>query len=153
MAPLSHGSGVLEVGIAQGHIKKQFTRVNEHTQMQETFDPKQIFMSPSAKYCEVDAYCVPQKSWIDTDDPDAGSEPTLYDVKTMFQMRVMPGSYAVGHNTTGSTNKIDPYYSNSEVEWYTKGEVRGAIILTGLLVKMTKVSYVEQSLRKLEAGF
>ena len=43
-------SGV-KIPIRAGHIKKPFRRVNSHTGEQERFDPRQIFTSPSVRYC------------------------------------------------------------------------------------------------------
>lgn len=51
-------------------------------------------------------------------------------------MRQRPGSYEVGQETTGATAhgiKVDPYFSNDELECYTKEGV--SIVITGLLVK------------------
>ena len=43
-------SGV-KIPIRAGHIKEPFRRVNSHTGEQELFDPRQIFTSPSVRYC------------------------------------------------------------------------------------------------------
>ena len=99
------------------------------------------------RYCEIDAYCAPYQNWVDTVDGET------YDVKVCFQMRVLPGSYSVGQNTTAERGKIDPWYNNSEVEWYTKGDVKGSLIITGLLLKMTKLSYVDRRMRSIEETF
>jgi hypothetical protein len=40
-----------EMPIRGGHIKKPFERVNAFTQQRETFDPQQVFTSPSIHYC------------------------------------------------------------------------------------------------------
>lgn len=38
------------IRIPDGHIKKPFIRANLFTKKQETFDPHQVFMSPSIAY-------------------------------------------------------------------------------------------------------
>lgn len=57
-----------------------------------------------------------------------------FTAKTVLQLRINPDSYEVGPETIGATKKIDPQFSNEELEWSTKE--RGAIILYGLLVKL-----------------
>ena len=44
------------VPIRPGHIAGRFERTNRHKRRKETFDPNQIFMSPTIKYCEMDVY-------------------------------------------------------------------------------------------------
>lgn len=58
-------------------------------------------------------------------------------MQTVFQLRIRPTTYTVGHETINATTVIDTTetFSNNELEWYTTGEERGAIILTALVVK------------------
>jgi hypothetical protein len=57
----------------------------------------------------------------------------------MFQVRVRPGSYTEGPETVAARGPIDTTksYGNDVIEWYT--EELGAVVLTGLLVKATRV--------------
>jgi hypothetical protein len=56
-----------------------------------------------------------------------------------FQARIRPSTYSIGQETVGVTAPIDDTGTvhNNRLEWYTTGEERGAILLTGLLVKLT----------------
>jgi hypothetical protein len=57
----------------------------------------------------------------------------------VFQVRIRPGTYGIGQQTVGATDPVDATgtYSNNSLEWYTTGEERGALLLTGLLVQLT----------------
>ena len=53
-----------------------------------------------------------------------------------FQVRQKPGSFGIGQETIGATEKgevIDPLIGNEQLEYYTQQSV--GIILHGLLVK------------------
>ena len=55
--------------------------------------------------------------------------------KKKKQVRIQPGTYNIGQETVGAKRKgdtVDPYVSNSSVEWYT-GELHTHMI-TGILV-------------------
>ena len=53
-----------------------------------------------------------------------------------FQVLVNPDSYSVEKETIGAGDtEIDPNFSNQEIEWVV--EEHGAILLYGLLVKLT----------------
>ena len=58
-------------------------------------------------------------------------------VRVAFQVRIKPGSYKIGPQTVGLHDQLDPYFKNEELEWSTRA--RGAIILTGVLVKLETV--------------
>ena len=119
---------VKTLGIRDGHIPKPFKRRNEHCPgVRETFDPNQIFFSPTIKYCECSAYTTPTQ-WNDPATDKAHS------VKAIFQLRVLPGSYSVGPSTSGSFD-VSPF-DKSEVEWYSTGAI-GSVIVTDVLIKMS----------------
>ena len=40
----------MRLGIGPGHIPRRHMRRNEHTGLDEDFDPNQIFLSPAIKY-------------------------------------------------------------------------------------------------------
>jgi hypothetical protein len=69
-----------------------------------------------------------------TDDITGGN----YRVQAVFQLRIRPTTYRIGQQTIFATEPIDPTltYKNSELEWYTTGEERGAILLTALVVRV-----------------
>ncbi|XP_070553369.1 uncharacterized protein [Ptychodera flava] len=93
----------------------------------KAFDTKQIFLSPSIRYSGCDVYAPA------TEFTDASTEKS-YTARVAFQVRINPKSYKVGPKTIDVTSKIDPKFSDQEIEWFTKE--RGAVILYGLLVKM-----------------
>ena len=55
-------------------------------------------------------------------------------------LRVKPGTYTVGPETIGATDRgetIDPAFAdNSSVEWYSANSCKGSIILHGLLLRV-----------------
>lgn len=110
--------------IRPGHIDGGFTRINSRSGATETFDPKQIFMSPTIKYCEEPAYTEFERSGVHG-----------VKFKTAFQVRIAGGAYSAGQETVGARERrIDPLFSNDEVEWYTRRI--GAPVLYGLLIKV-----------------
>eukprot|EP00667_Euglena_gracilis_P008791 EG_transcript_8905 len=117
------------IGIHGGHIKSPFTRTNEHTKVQESFDPNQIFTSPAIEYC---AFSVAggggERRYPYTKPALLKGEKWLI----ALQLRIQPDAYAVGQQTVGATAPISPLFSNSEVEWYTRR--RGVHLVTGLLL-------------------
>ncbi|XP_077868820.1 uncharacterized protein LOC144359579 [Saccoglossus kowalevskii] len=94
------------------------------------FDTKQIFLSPSIRYCANNAYSYPYK-YVDKDTNKS------YDVRVVFQVRIRPGSYNVGPETIGQKSEIDPIFHNQELEWFTKE--RGAVIPYGLLFRLDEI--------------
>ncbi|CAH1248596.1 NEURL4 [Branchiostoma lanceolatum] len=97
------------------------------------FDTQQVFVTPSVKYAGLDAYAPPQRYKDSTDNKE-------YNVRVAFQLFMRPRSYKVGPETVGATRrgyKIDPLFSNDELEWFTKE--RGGHALHGLLVKFDPV--------------
>ena len=57
-------------------------------------------------------------------------------MQVAFQCLIRPGSYKIGPKTTAAQARpFDANFSDDELEWSTKE--RGAVILTGLLVKIT----------------
>ena len=110
-------------------IRKPFERTNAKSGIVELFDPNQIFLSPTIHYSELPQYAK-KSEWTDL----FGD---IYDAQLAFQVRIRPGTYGVGQQTVGAVDRIDPHFSNNEVEWYTTGEEHGSLILTGLMVKLT----------------
>ena len=110
--------------VRSGHIEHKFERTNRRTGKKEMFDPSQIFMSPTIKYCEMDVYT---KNELD---PDTNTRH-----RTAFQVRIAEGSYSIGQETVGAGTKIiDELFTNDEVEGYTRRI--GAPVLYGLLIKV-----------------
>ena len=83
---------------------------------------KMFFTSPSIKYCENPAYA---------------REPFEFrghTYKTVLQVRQKPDSYKVLNETVCATERIDPLFDNSEIEWCTRQRYP-TIVITGLLIK------------------
>ena len=59
-----------------------------------------------------------------------------YKCKTAFQLRIKQSSYNIGPKTI-TRSSIDPYISDTVLEWSTKS--KDSIMLTGLLVRMDEV--------------
>jgi len=118
------------VGIREDtrRIRKPFKRLNRHSKAEELFDPHQIFCSPSIRYCDL-----PQYAKVTRFVAESGC---AYKAKVAFQLRLRPGTYAVGQQTVGAEGAIDPYISNDSIEWYTKGTEHASHVLTGLMVKL-----------------
>eukprot|EP01083_Nonionella_stella_P061227 159596_1 len=113
--------------VGGGHIKKPFRRKNEYSKEYEQFDPSNIFVSPSIKYASSDYYAKPFNV-----DSGRGLR-----AKCVFQLRIRPGSYSIGQETIGATEKdiiVDTRFSNSELEWYTKENI--GICVYGLCIKL-----------------
>uniref|UniRef100_A0A674CRD5 Neuralized-like protein 4 n=1 Tax=Salmo trutta TaxID=8032 RepID=A0A674CRD5_SALTR len=51
-----------------------------------------------------------------------------------FQVCVRPGSYKVGPQNLGTSEPLDPRFSNTEIEWITKEQ--GGTLLYGLLIRV-----------------
>jgi hypothetical protein len=120
-----------KLGIPKGHIIKPFLRLNQFTKKEELFDPNQIFTSPSIRYAGCSVY-----SSAHIIQHDAFPNKSLR-FQFAFAVRQRPGSYSIGQETIGATaskRTIDPYFSNDELECYTKEGV--SIVITGLLVKV-----------------
>lgn len=125
-----------EIRIRSSHIADGFERQTPEGSA-EMFDPNQIFMSPSIRYCDSQIYSSTQ-TW--TRQEGAG-EPELYNVQVALAVRVQPGCYSVGPETIGARRRneqIDPQISNGCIEWYTKNTT--SVIITGLLVKINTLS-------------
>ncbi|KAL3868568.1 hypothetical protein ACJMK2_041369 [Sinanodonta woodiana] len=90
-------------------------------------DTKQIFMSPSIQYAVNDAYAPVLRYY----DHETRKE---YSCKLVFQLRVRPRSYKVGHITL-QTGSIGRYIDDDHLMWSTTD--MNAVVATGLLVKMT----------------
>lgn len=121
--------GGVSLGIRGGHIPRPFVRVNKHTGLEETFDPCQIFTSPSIRYSSHGAYA----STFNVAHPTETG--VRLGLRFVFQCRQRPGSYGVGQETVAAGSLVlDPLFSNNELEWYSK-ESPG-IVLTGLLVRI-----------------
>ena len=50
-----------------GRIRREQRRENRHTRRAELFDPNQVFMSPTVRYCERSGYAKPTR-WQDPED-------------------------------------------------------------------------------------
>jgi hypothetical protein len=116
-----------KIPIRSGHIEEPQNRLNKHSGEMEMFDPNQIFMSPTIKYCEHASYTRFEDS------------PTGARFKTAFQIRIADGQYDIGQETVGVTGRIDPLFSNNAVEWYTLRI--GAPVLHGLLIELDPVPH------------
>ncbi|XP_046846010.1 neuralized-like protein 4 isoform X2 [Xenia sp. Carnegie-2017] len=92
------------------------------------FDTKQIFVSPSVKY----AGCAVYSKKISFTDPKTRKESIA---QVALQVLIRPGSYNVGRTTVERSQPFDSNFSDNELEWSTKE--RGAIIVTGLLIKVS----------------
>ena len=57
-----------------------------------------------------------------------------YTSRIAFQVLIAPDKYKVGAQTIGARHRVDPKFSNNELEWST--EQRGTIIVYGLLVRL-----------------
>ena len=66
---------------------------------------------------------------------DPVTKKTAY-AQVAFQVLIRPGSYQVGRTTVERAQPFDTNFSDDELEWSTKE--RGAVIVTGLLVKITQ---------------
>ena len=78
--------------------------------------------------------CLPFHSFID---PVAKKEVSA---QVALQVLIRPGSYQVGKTTVEQVQPFDANFSDEELEWSTKE--RGAVIVTGLLVKIRKTNTV-----------
>ena len=73
-----------------------------------------------------------QSMWMFTD-PATG---TPKKAQVAFQVRLKPESYSIGHETVHAAEPIDQHISNDSIEWYTRGDIAGSIIPTGLMVRV-----------------
>eukprot|EP01084_Bolivina_argentea_P227172 383699_1 len=124
-----------QLGIRGGHITKSFKRYNKYTKENETFDPNQIYVSPSIKYSGHGAYA---KSFLCSHPQDRNR---TVKVQFAFQLRIRPGSYSIGQETVGAASQgktLDENFSNNELEWYTKENI--GIVLHGLLVRIKEIN-------------
>jgi hypothetical protein len=100
-----------ELPIRPGHITATFERDNLFTGEREQFDPMQVFTSPSIHYCSYGSvYC--DRTTFEG-----------HEYQIAFQLRQEPGTYSIGQETVGADRAgrtIDPLFSNSELEYYTK---------------------------------
>eukprot|EP01084_Bolivina_argentea_P290023 498125_1 len=124
-----------KLGIRANHIPKPYERFNKFTKQNETFDPNQIYVSPSIKYSGHGAYA---KSFYCSHPDDKNR--TLQ-AQFAFQLRIRPGCYKVGQETVGAARQgisLDNNFTNNEVEWYTKENI--GILLHGLLIKIKEIN-------------
>eukprot|EP01083_Nonionella_stella_P024319 67205_1 len=124
-----------ELGIRDGHIGKPFERSNKYSKQKETFDPNQIYMSPSIRYSGHGAYA----KWFYCSHAEDSNR--ALKVQFAFQLRVRPGSYGIGQETVGASRaglSLDKAFSNDELEWYTKESA--GIVLHGLMVHVKEVN-------------
>ena len=100
--------------------------------------------SPSIRYCALPQYA---NKVIHT-----CTDGEKLDVQVAFKVRLKPTTYAIGQETVRATEQgkhIDPNFSNDEIEWYTKDDERGSIVLTGFLLKCTEMRTVSEGLKHL----
>eukprot|EP00998_Keelungia_sp_KM082_P005980 NODE_225_length_2256_cov_57.223109_g219_i0.p1 GENE.NODE_225_length_2256_cov_57.223109_g219_i0~~NODE_225_length_2256_cov_57.223109_g219_i0.p1 ORF type:complete len:306 (+),score=55.84 NODE_225_length_2256_cov_57.223109_g219_i0:1279-2196(+) len=113
------------VQVVDGHIKKPFQRYNKHTQKNEDFDPNQVFVSPSIRYCAWRSiYCKPIHWHGRT-------------YKVALRCRIKPTTYGIGQQTVLKSEDagvlIHPEaFRNEELEWYSKAVSN--ILITDILV-------------------
>jgi hypothetical protein len=100
----------ITIPIGEHHIEGSSERINAYTGKDETFDPKQVFTSPSIHYCAYKTvYC--DRTQFD------GCE-----YQVAFQLRQEPDTYSIGQETVGAERRgevIDPLFGNNELEYYT----------------------------------
>eukprot|EP01083_Nonionella_stella_P044605 120083_1 len=101
-------------------MQRLFVRTNKHSKKKETFDPNQIFTSPSCIYASY--YC---------DKIQLNGKTVSF----MFQCRQKPATYSRGQETMRfREKKIYKWIHNDSIEFYTKHNLN--IIVTGILVKI-----------------
>ncbi|CAD5115981.1 DgyrCDS4912 [Dimorphilus gyrociliatus] len=121
---LQHGDLLMPGDItAEGQQLKELDGHFNLDYKPEGFDTRQVFVSPTIRYAGLNVYSYKQK-WKD------------FNVKVAFQVLIKPGTYKIGKETIGTSERIDQRISNDEIEWSTKR--RGVIIPYGLLIKVTK---------------
>ena len=120
---------VTELSIPAGHISSSFVRHNEHLGKRETFDPRQVFFSPSILYAAKTQYAKPKK-WTD---PKDGKR---YRAQVVLSLLVQPGSYGVGQTTGGATG--DPIVGDNDIECYVQDSATSGTLLTGVLVRLSE---------------
>eukprot|EP01084_Bolivina_argentea_P304124 525163_1 len=81
------------------HIQEPFVRYNKYYKAKEIFDPNQIYISPSIKYAADEIY----SNWFVCNHPVDSSKKIK--VQVAFQVRIKPGSYNVGQETIGASDK------------------------------------------------
>ena len=91
------------------------------------FDTKKIFVSPSIKYSGCAVYAKKQSY------TDPVTKKTV-SAQVALQVLIRPGSYDIGKTTVERAQPFDANFSDDELEWSTKE--RGAVVVTGLLVKI-----------------
>ena len=123
---------------------KSFERMNEFTKQLETFDPHQIFTSPSIRYSGREVYARTFTVTHSTASESGSSAAVAESVQLQvaFQVRQKPGSYGIGQETVGATRRgevVDPLIGNEQLEYYTQQRV--GILLHGLLVKAPSTQF------------
>ena len=97
------------IAVRQGHIEGSFERKNEHTGINEIFDPtNKVFFSPTIKYCDY-------KGVYMSEHPSKGKK-----YRFALQLRLQPDTYQTGQETVNASEQIDPHIPNTSVEWYTQ---------------------------------
>eukprot|EP01043_Picozoa_sp_COSAG02_P082098 COSAG02_NODE_20400_length_833_cov_1.291553_1_plen_218_part_10 len=122
-----------ELPIRAGHVKPGAV---------DGFDPKQIFTSPSSKYCSYRSVYCDTVGFVDL------VTSKTYRISVAFQLRQEPNQYKVCPETVGATIRretIDPHFANEELEWSTKAH--GVHKLYRLLVKIRPEQTPEEKAR------
>lgn len=121
--------GGKDLELATGHVSRCFLRHNLFTGKMETFDPNQVFTTPSSRYASHPAYAREHT----VDNPLKSGQVSL---RFIFECRQRPGSYDIGQETVGARDIVlDPLFRNSELEFYTKEN--SAIVITALLIQIS----------------
>eukprot|EP01045_Picozoa_sp_COSAG04_P030086 COSAG04_NODE_5123_length_1728_cov_2.409454_1_plen_445_part_10 len=122
-----------KIHLRDGHITKAKWRTNEFTGKRELFNPRQIFTSPSIKYCaaqdeEGDYY------YLEEDELDG--QRFLVALQVMEQPPQQPGGYDIGQQTLdeGGLPELDHLFPNKQIEHYT--DRRGVHKIYRILVKL-----------------
>lgn len=152
--PGDHVLGDHRLGVEPDHIREGVQRrPNTHFPVGdagrvEQFDTRQTFLSPTMMYCGYEwRDGAPVYAKISHFTDAAGRRRR---VQAALEVRVRKGAAGgcscgcdcgckVGPETVGATERgvtIDPRFRNEDVEWYTKGEEKGAIFVVALLLRV-----------------
>ena len=64
---------------------------------------------------------------------------SLMRAQVVFEVCIQPQTYGVGQSTTPSYDSggdLDTQIKTSSIEWYTKGDVKGAMHIRALLIRL-----------------
>ncbi|KAL4631473.1 neuralized-like protein 4 isoform X1 [Arapaima gigas] len=113
--------------VAQVKVEGQ----NGYTELEENSAPERevpkVQLSPTMRYSGLEAFA-PK---VQFQDPRSQR---YHHAQVAFQVCVRPGSYKVGPQSVGTSETLDPRFSNTEIEWITKE--KGGTLLYGLLIRV-----------------